>query len=43
MGITAPFDSDVLLVLSIAAVIYSEGGDKTLLMGLVLLLILMMK
>lgn len=43
MGKIAPLDNDMLLVLAVAAVIYSEGGDKRLLMGLLILLAFMIK
>ncbi len=40
MGTLMPLDSDVVLILSVAALIYSEGGDKRLLMGLMILILL---
>ena len=41
MGPLMPLDGDTLLILAVMAVIYKEGGDKTLLMGLMILLIMM--
>lgn len=41
MGTLMPLDGDTLLILAVMAVIYKEGGDKTLLMGLMILLIMM--
>lgn len=43
MGKIAPLDNDMLLVLAVAAIIYRENGDKSLLMGLLILLVFMMK
>ncbi len=40
MGTLMPLDSDAALVLAVAAVIYSQGGDKRLLMGLMALLMM---
>lgn len=39
MGNMLPLDSDMALVLAVMALIYKENGDKTLLIGLLILLI----
>ncbi len=43
MGKTIAPDSDTILILAVMALIYKEGGDKQLLLGLLILLIMTMQ